>query len=134
MGGRGRGTCLGVRHLTAVVLLALGGSHRLEVKREPPPIAETNDNRHAAGTVRGDTLFLDLDVRLARWYPEPPGGTFVKVPVLGVVARVPQVPGPLIRVREGTTIVARLPRGLGSYRLIAGEPGKPSWEQRLVVR
>ena len=75
-------------------------------------MAEANDNRRAAGLLRGDTLFVDLDLRMARWYPEAADGAFIEAPVLGETGRPPQVPGPLLRVPEGTTIVARLTNAL----------------------
>ncbi|MBI3793036.1 MAG: multicopper oxidase domain-containing protein [Gemmatimonadetes bacterium] len=80
----------------------------------PPalPVVAANDNRRAAGTMRGDTLFVALDVRMARWYPEDSGGAFVEAPVLGEVGRAPQVPGPLLRVRAGTTIAVRFTNAL----------------------
>jgi FtsP/CotA-like multicopper oxidase with cupredoxin domain len=76
--------------------------------RAVPPTVAANDNRRAAGAMRGDTLFVDLDVRIGRWYPESPTGEFIEGPVLGEAGHAPQVPGPMIRVREGTVIVARL--------------------------
>ena len=72
------------------------------------PVVAPNDNRHAAGVMRGDTLFVNLEIRMARWYPEATDGEFIETPVIGEVGHAPAVPGPLIRVREGTTIVARL--------------------------
>lgn len=114
-----------------------------------PPTVNANDNRRAAGTMRGDTLFIDLDVRIGRWYPESPTGDFIEGPVLGETGHAPQVPGPMIRVRQGTTVVARLtntltdstvtwyglttkpgtdsvkvrPGATASLRFIAGAPG-----------
>ncbi len=78
------------------------------------PVASVaaNDNRHAAGTMRGDTLFVDLELRQGRWYPDSIGGEYVDLPVLGEVGKAPQVPGPLIRVVEGTVISARVTNAL----------------------
>ena len=76
------------------------------------PVAEPNDNRHPAGVMHGDTLVAHLEVRLARWYPEAPGGSFAEAPFLGESGHAPQVPGPLIRVRLGTIIEARLTNAL----------------------
>ena len=99
----------------------------------PPPTAEANDNRRAAGTMRGDTLFVNLDVRMARWYPEAPTGAFVEAPMLGEVGRAPQVPGPLIRVREGTLIVARVTNALtDSTVTVRGLTTKPGLDSVKV--
>lgn len=75
-------------------------------------LVEANDNRRAAGVRRGDTLFVDLEVRRARWYPEAPDSAFIDAPMLAEVGHAPQVPGPLLRVVEGTTIVATLRNAL----------------------
>jgi len=63
-----------------------------------------NDNRTPAGTRHGDTLALDLEVRMARWYPEASNGPFVDVPVFAVKGGAAQIPGPLIRVSAGTQL------------------------------
>ena len=41
------------------------------------PIVVANDNRAPAGTMRGDTLMLALEVREGRWYPQSDSGPFV---------------------------------------------------------
>jgi FtsP/CotA-like multicopper oxidase with cupredoxin domain len=76
------------------------------------PVAQANDNRRAAGRLRRDTLDLDLEVRMARWHPEAPDGPYIEAAVIGERGRAPQVPAPMIRVPEGTVIVARLTNGL----------------------
>ena len=43
------------------------------------PRVEANDNRQAAGTLRGDTLAVRLVVGLAEWYPEADDGLHVTV-------------------------------------------------------
>ena len=98
--------------VVAPVLLVLSPGRAPNITRQAVPVVEANDNRRAAGTLRGDTLFVDLDVRMARWYPEAADGAFIEAPVVGEVGRAPQVPGPLIRVVEGTPVVARLTNAL----------------------
>ena len=94
------------------------------------PVADANDNRRAAGRWVGDTLFVDLDIRVARWYPEGEAGDVVEAPVIGEVGRAPQVPAPLLRVRQGTTIVARLTNALTdsvvTWRGVNAKPGLDS--------
>ncbi|QJR37567.1 multicopper oxidase domain-containing protein [Gemmatimonas groenlandica] len=80
--------------------------------RAVTPVADANDNRRAAGRKVADTMFVDLDIRMARWYPEGEGGDVVEGPVIGEVGRAPQVPAPLIRVRAGTVIMARITNAL----------------------
>ena len=68
------------------------------------PILEANDNSRPAGTLRADTLTLRLEVREARWFPEAADGPSVVVAAFAEAGQVPSIPGPLIRVREGTTL------------------------------
>ncbi len=68
------------------------------------PLVRANDNRQAAGRLRGDTLTLGLTVTMARWYPEADDGPWIEAPVFAEEGKPPQVPGPLIRVREGTVV------------------------------
>ncbi len=102
------------------------GAHRAD-GRTVLPIAAANDNRRPAGRMRGDTLSVALEVRVARWYPEAEDGPFVDAPMLAEVGRSPQVPGPLIRVREGTVIAATLHNALVDSTVtwigLASKPG-----------
>jgi manganese oxidase len=91
----------------AIPLLVLAGS---TVALVPPhgdlPVVAANDNRAPAGVLRGDTLRIQLVVKMGRWYPEAADGPFVEAPVFGEDGKAPSIPGPLIRVPAGTTIVA----------------------------
>lgn len=71
-----------------------------------PPTVHPNDNRAPAGALRHGVLTIRLVVDVARWYPEAPNGPFTDVAVFAEEGHAPQVPGPLIRVPTGTTIVA----------------------------
>jgi FtsP/CotA-like multicopper oxidase with cupredoxin domain len=94
------------------------------------PVAAANDNRRLAGVMRGDTLYLDLDVRMARWYPEAADGEAIEAAVVGEVGHEPQVPAPLIRAHEGTIVVARLTNALAdstvTWRGLTARPGNDS--------
>lgn len=70
------------------------------------PIVVPNDNRNAGGVLNGDTLTIDLVVKMARWYPEADDGPYVDVAAFAEKGKEPRIPGPLMRVREGTTIIA----------------------------
>lgn len=67
-----------------------------------------NDNRVPAGRLHDDTLELDLEVRMATWYPEADSGPGVEVAAFAEAGKAASIPAPLIRVIEGTTIVARI--------------------------
>src|SRR5215217_6871534 len=70
------------------------------------PVVEANDNRTPAGSLGDDTLRIRLIVKMARWYPEGADGPHVDVAVFAEEGKSPSIPGPLIRVIEGTTVVA----------------------------
>lgn len=76
------------------------------VADETIPIASVNDNRAPAGVLRNSVLTLHLEVRSAVWYPEKDGGPHLTVSAFAEEGHSPQIPGPLIRVSEGTEISA----------------------------
>ena len=122
-------------------LAVAGGSRGAENPAVPNVVP--NDNRVPAGRYRGDTLVLDLEVRLARWRPEAPGDSGVVVAAFAEVGKAPQIPAPLIRVRAGTRILATirnaLPdstirlRGLASHPTTLGDTTRlaPGQSHRL---
>jgi len=65
-----------------------------------------NDNLTAAGKMSGSVLTVRLVVRLAEWHPDGPSAPGVAVPAFASEGGVPQIPGPLVRIREGTSVVA----------------------------
>src|SRR6476619_568027 len=87
-------------------LLVLSLTAMTAATRSGPPVVEANDNRTPAGDLRNDTLTIHLVVKTATWYPEAPDGPHVDVAAFGEEGKAPSIPGPLIRVPEGTTIVA----------------------------
>lgn len=86
------------------VLLLPAGTMAQEPARTPLPIATANDNRRPAGQLKNGTLTLRLEVVVARWLPEGDKGPTRTVQVFAEEGRAPQVPGPLVRVPEGTEI------------------------------
>jgi FtsP/CotA-like multicopper oxidase with cupredoxin domain len=68
------------------------------------PVADANDNRTPAGTLRGGTLELSLSVVRAAWHPEGAGAPGLRVAAFAETGRLPSVPAPLIRVETGTRI------------------------------
>jgi len=68
--------------------------------------AVANDNRVPAGEFRNGVLTLKLVASLARWQPEGQGPNDPTriVQTLAEEGKAPQIPGPLIRVPEGTDI------------------------------
>ncbi|HET7600761.1 MAG TPA: multicopper oxidase domain-containing protein, partial [Gemmatimonadales bacterium] len=82
----------------------------------PLPTIQPNDNRAPAGRLAAGVLRVTLRARLGRWNPD---GARRAEPIIAAAFTAdgagPTIPGPLIRVRAGTRIRARivndLPRG-----------------------
>jgi FtsP/CotA-like multicopper oxidase with cupredoxin domain len=100
----------------------------LAVRPAPPsPAIELNDNRHAAGRMVRGVLMLDLEIREGNWHPLGPGKPSIGIPAFAEAGKPLQNPGPMIRVRLGTPIRARVTnrsdttlvvRGLSSRRTL----------------
>jgi len=97
------------------------------------PTVHPNDNRLPAGTMVDGVLRLDLEIREGRWYPEAIDGPSVVVPAIAEVGQGPQIPAPLIRVREGTPISIRLSNPLDTTLMVFGLTGHPSAEGDTLV-
>ena len=68
----------------------------------------TNDNRQPAGEMRDGSLRLALRAGLGSWRPEEDDAAALPVEAFGELAGPLRVPAPLIRVREGTAIIASI--------------------------
>jgi len=80
----------------------------------------TNDNRRPAGRLEGDMLNLRLYAGVGSWRPEGPQGAPIEIAAFGEEGADLSIPGPLIRVREGTTVVLTLRNALGSALRVNG--------------
>ncbi len=76
----------------------------------------TNDNRKTAGEMRNGILYLKLETRTGAWYPETHEGDGLRVYAFAEAGKPLQLPGPLIRVPEGTMINAEI------HNTIPGSP------------
>jgi len=65
-----------------------------------------NDNRTAAGSLQGTTLTVHLEAREGQWHPDRDSDPAVNVLAFGVDGGPLQIPGPLIKVVEGTEVHA----------------------------
>jgi FtsP/CotA-like multicopper oxidase with cupredoxin domain len=74
----------------------------------PQTAIVSNDNRQHAGSLADGTLTLELRAQLGVWRPEGDGGRALLVAAFADGSSPPSVPAPLIRVPEGTTIVATI--------------------------
>ncbi len=89
------------RAVFGVLVLAL---NTLTPPPQPPIVA--NDNRQPAGSLADGILTLELRAQLGVWRPEGDGGRALLVAAFADGTSPPSVPAPLIRVPEGTTVVA----------------------------
>jgi FtsP/CotA-like multicopper oxidase with cupredoxin domain len=65
-----------------------------------------NDNRADAGSLQGTTLTVRLEAREGEWHPDGDTDPAVNVLAFAVEGGPLQIPGPLIRVTEGTEVLA----------------------------
>ena len=93
-------------------------SRRVRPPSSPPVL--TNDNRRAAGAAAGNTLSLNLRAEEGLWRPEGDAGPALRIEAFGEEGGALQVPAPLIRVREGTTIVATIRNALDRTLTVRG--------------
>ena len=79
----------------------------IEPRAQTTPTLEAitiNDNRRIGGTLAGNVLTVHLEARVGEWHPEGDRDPGVVVKAFAVEGGPLQVPGPLIRVSEGTEI------------------------------
>jgi len=91
------------------------------------PRIEVNRNLSSAGQLQDGVLSIRLEIREGDWYPEAETGPAVVVQAFAEEGRVLQIPGPLIRVAEGTEVRATVRNALdkGTARMygLHGRPG-----------
>ncbi len=86
----------------------------------------TNDNRRPAGRLEENVLNLRLYAGVGSWCPEGPQGAPIEIAAFGEEGADLSIPGPLIRVREGTTVALTLRNALGSALRVTGLCARPS--------
>jgi FtsP/CotA-like multicopper oxidase with cupredoxin domain len=77
-----------------------------------------NDNRVPAGALHGRVLAVRLEAREGEWRPDGDDARGIVVHAFGEAGRAASVPGPLLRVREGTEIDASVTNTLSSGTLV----------------
>jgi FtsP/CotA-like multicopper oxidase with cupredoxin domain len=116
----------------AVSVLAVFVAFPLTAQSPPAissPVIQANSNRTPAGKLEHGVLTLHLELRQADWYPEADTGPSMKVYAFGEEGRPPQVPGPLIRISQGTEIHVFLRNLLPAIAIVHGlhqHPGEGS--------
>jgi FtsP/CotA-like multicopper oxidase with cupredoxin domain len=98
------------------------------------PVVVPNDNRTPAGHARGDTLRLALVVEMADWYPGSDAGSSIAVAAFAEEGAAPRIPGPLIRVTEGTVIDVTVRNALSDSTVhLSGLHAHPITTDALLV-
>ena len=70
----------------------------LAIVHRGPGRVRINDNRRAAGTLRGGLLTAHLEARRGMWRPDGDRAPAAEVPAFAEAGKPPEIPGPLIRV------------------------------------
>jgi FtsP/CotA-like multicopper oxidase with cupredoxin domain len=100
------------------VSASLGGSAPLLAQTAPPSVrVAINDNRTPAGTLRNGVLTVRLEIREGQWHPDGDRDPGLLMRAFGEAGKAPAIPGPLIRVTEGTEIRATLTNRLSGVPL-----------------
>ena len=96
----------------ALMTLLNGGAPNTEL-----PSVVPNDNRAPAGRLAADTLQLQLVVGPAIWRPQADRGPAIEAAAFAEEGKSPQIPAPLIRVRAGTVVAAKVRNALSDSTL-----------------
>lgn len=116
--------------VVAVILAACTASPL--AAQELAPIA-ANDNRIAAGVLKDGVLTLRLEMRRGVWHPEREDGEAIPVYAFGEAGKPLQVPGPTIRVPQGTTIDITLHSDLAVPATLHGLHQRPGNDRNVVT-
>jgi len=131
-GRLGRGRRSGIATALALLLVCFGcvraqDTAGLKASHSTLPRIEANRNLSPAGQLQGGVLTVRLEIREGDWYPEAETGPSVVVQAFAEEGQPFQIPGPLIRVPEGTEIRATVRNALdkGTAR-VYGLHGRPA--------
>ena len=93
------------------------------------PEIYANDNRKSAGRLVGETMRIELEAREGLWYPESRDGPGLPVQAFAERDDKLLVPGPLIRVPEGTRVRATVRNMLAEKLVLHGFHARPGYAQ-----
>ena len=119
--------------LTALLVVGVWlGGYRAAAAQSAPERIQINDNLRAAGTLDEGTWTIRLEARLGEWRPDGDAAPAVTVRAFAESGGPLKVPGPLIRVTEGTRVRAIVRNPLDEPLFLHGfysRPGKPGVER-----
>jgi FtsP/CotA-like multicopper oxidase with cupredoxin domain len=124
-----------IRRPPTPALLALGLLAALArpLAAQTPEAALPNDNRTPAGKLRGGVLAVTLELRKGVWHPEGENGEAIPIYGLAEPGQPLQVPAPLIRVPEGTTVELSLRSAIEVPTTFLGLHRRPGSARDVVV-
>ena len=105
---------LGLAAASALGIAAWGAAH---TRTAGAPI-ETHANTRPAGTLRNGVLVVNLEVGRGIWRPDADDGPTIEMLAFGEADGPLQIPSPLIRVGEGTTIRAHVRNTLSDSTIV----------------
>jgi len=103
--------------LALVASLALTSAHRGATLDAVERIV-ANDNRTSAGTLERGVLTVRLEAREGEWHPDGESAPGILVRAFGEQGKRLQVPGPLLRVPEGSEIRATITNSLAGTLIV----------------
>jgi len=92
---------------------------------QDPELILANQNRIPAGTLESGVLTLDLELRNGAWRPEADDGPKLFVPAFAEAGHSAQIPGPLVRMPEGTTLHVKVTNRLKIKATLYGFNTRP---------
>lgn len=87
-----------------------------------------NQNRAAAGKLANGVLNVEFEIRKGRWHAEAEDGPPLFVQAFGETGQPAQIPGPMLRMPEGTIVHAKVTNQLATKATVYGlntRPGNP---------
>jgi manganese oxidase len=91
-----------------------------------------NQNRAPAGKLENGVLHVQLEIRTGGWHPEAEDGPELYVQAFGEREHPAQIPGPLLRISEGTAVQATVTNKLKIKATVYGLNTRPG-DQSLGV-
>ena len=107
----------------------------LQGSAESQPAAariQANSNQASGGAMADGVFTVHLEVREGEWFPEDEHGPSVKVLALAEKGKSAQIPGPMIRVRQGTTIHLQLDNLISATVIMHGMHSRPGKEDDVL--
>lgn len=104
----------------ALVVFCAHGALAADANPSTIPTALVNDNRTPAGELKNGVLRLQLEIVKVTWYPQQDGGNSLQVYALSEKGKPPRIPGPVIRVPQGTEVQVELRNTLPVAMFVRG--------------